>query len=61
MEAWDQEKLEDVVNKKHGSKNKALPPTTIVRKNSLSLLYFTSPMSNSMSECHTSINSIYNV
>lgn len=30
MDAWDQEKLEDVVNKKHGSKNKGLPPTTIV-------------------------------
>lgn len=30
MEAWDQEKLEDVVDKKHGSKNKGLPPTTIV-------------------------------
>ncbi|KAF6037390.1 ZC3H15 [Bugula neritina] len=29
MDAWDQEKLEDVVNKKHGSKNKGLPPTTI--------------------------------
>lgn len=30
MEAWDQEKLEDVVNEKHGTKNKSLPPTTIV-------------------------------
>lgn len=30
MDAWDQEKLEDVVDKKHGSKNKGLPPTTIV-------------------------------
>lgn len=30
MDAWDQEKLEDVVNKKHGTKNKGLPPTTIV-------------------------------
>ena len=30
MDAWDQAKLEDVVDKKHGSKNKGLPPTTIV-------------------------------
>ena len=30
MDDWDEEKLEEVVNKKHGEKNKALPQTSIV-------------------------------
>ena len=29
---WDQETLEKVVEQKHGSKNRGLPPTTIVCK-----------------------------
>ena len=30
MEEWTDEKLADVVAKKHGDKNKSLPPTSIV-------------------------------
>ncbi len=30
MDDWDEAKLEEVVNKKHGEKNKSLPPTSIV-------------------------------
>ena len=32
MEDWDEEKLKDVVDQKHGEKNKSLPPTSIVSK-----------------------------
>ncbi|XP_067933855.1 zinc finger CCCH domain-containing protein 15-like [Watersipora subatra] len=38
MDGWDQAKLEDVVDKKHGSKNKGLPPTTIICKHFLEAL-----------------------
>ena len=30
MEDWDEAKLEEVVNKKHGEKNKQMPTTSIV-------------------------------
>ena len=30
MDDWDEAKLEEVVNKKHGEKNKAMPKTAIV-------------------------------
>lgn len=30
MENWDEAKLEEVVNKKHGEANKSMPATTIV-------------------------------
>lgn len=30
MDDWDEEKLEEVVNEKHGEKNKSMPKTTIV-------------------------------
>ena len=30
MDDWDEAKLEEVVNKKHGEKNKSLPKTSIV-------------------------------
>merc|ERR1712100_73429 len=32
MAGWDQTQLEDVIEKRHGTKNKGLPPTTIVCK-----------------------------
>ncbi|VDO06034.1 unnamed protein product [Rodentolepis nana] len=32
MDEWNQEELEDVITKKHGEKNKGLPPTTIICK-----------------------------
>ncbi|KAL3307134.1 hypothetical protein Ciccas_014360 [Cichlidogyrus casuarinus] len=32
MDDWDQAKLEEVVDQKHGSSNKGLPPTTIICK-----------------------------
>ncbi|KAM7538102.1 hypothetical protein Aperf_G00000079605 [Anoplocephala perfoliata] len=32
MDEWNQEELEDVIAKKHGEKNKGLPPTTIICK-----------------------------
>jgi len=32
MDDWDEEKLEEVINKKHGEKNKGMPTTTIVCK-----------------------------
>ena len=31
MDDWDEEQLKDVIDKKHGEKNKSLPPTSIVR------------------------------
>lgn len=31
MDDWDEDKLEEVVNKKHGESNKAKPKTAIVR------------------------------
>jgi hypothetical protein len=30
MDNWDEAQLEDVVNKKHGEKNKSMPKTAIV-------------------------------
>ena len=32
MDLWDEQKLEDVVNTKHGEKNKSLPKTSIVSR-----------------------------
>ncbi|KAK3082809.1 hypothetical protein FSP39_005975 [Pinctada imbricata] len=32
MEDWDENQLRDVVNKKHGEREKAMPPTTIICK-----------------------------
>lgn len=32
MDSWDQERLEDVVARKHGTLNSGLPPTTIICK-----------------------------
>ncbi|VDL62227.1 unnamed protein product, partial [Hymenolepis diminuta] len=32
MDEWNQEELEDVIAKKHGEKNRGLPPTTIICK-----------------------------
>lgn len=41
MENWDESKLEEVVNQKHGEKNKSLPKTTIICK------YFLDAVENS--------------
>ena len=32
MEDWDEQKLEEVVNQKHGELNKGMPATTIVSR-----------------------------
>jgi len=32
MDDWDEQKLEEVINKKHGEKNKGMPTTTIICK-----------------------------
>lgn len=32
MDTWDQEQLEDVVNKRHGEANRGLPATVIICK-----------------------------
>ncbi|XP_013401456.1 zinc finger CCCH domain-containing protein 15-like [Lingula anatina] len=41
METWDEAKLEEVIEKKHGEKNKGLPPTSIICK------YFLEAVENS--------------
>ncbi|XP_074648598.1 zinc finger CCCH domain-containing protein 15-like [Tubulanus polymorphus] len=41
MDNWDEEQLNEVINKKHGEKNKAMPATTIICK------YFLDAVENS--------------
>ena len=37
MESWSEEKLKEVVEKKHGETNKKMPTTDIVRNSNFSL------------------------